>query len=45
MVTAATSCAVSSPSATPEVIAALAATAASAELGPVEICREVPNRA
>ena len=43
-VTAATSWGASSP-ASPEVSTALAATAASAELGPVAICLLVPNRA
>ena len=43
-VTAATSCGASSAG-TPVVMTALAATAANAALGPVEICRDVPNRA
>ncbi len=40
----ATSAPISSP-ATPVTATAPAATAASAELGPVDICRDVPNRA
>jgi hypothetical protein len=43
-VTAATSCGASSAG-NPVVTTAPAATAASAELGPVEICRDVPNNA
>ncbi len=44
-VIAATSCAVGAPLAMPVIATALAAIAASAELGPVEICREVPKAA
>jgi hypothetical protein len=44
-VMAATRSAVSPPAATPVRATALAAIAASAELGPVEICRDVPNAA
>ncbi len=44
-VMATTSSAVCCPRATPLITAALAAMAASAELGPVEICRDVPNTA
>jgi hypothetical protein len=43
--TPATSGVASGPPTTPAVIAALPATAASAELGPVEICLDVPNSA
>ena len=44
-VTAATNWADSTPEASPAVATALAATAARAELGPVDICRDVPNTA